>query len=328
MNVKLQNLYKNRLLHKGLEYAADKSPTFMAGTALVLSTLRPLSILATPKTDRENKKLACAKSIASAGINYTIMYGLTNVLTKGIKGIEDKPSLYLKQSTIKKLQEAGKPLSASKKYQFLSQMFKLGLGLVMAIPKSALTCTLIPPIMKKIFHNEEYKPSVAPASKKKVSFKGGAKLNPLSKGMGKIMDKPGMQNMAEKFKDSNYAMHIPVLGDILSTAAFIHQSSKSTKIKEDRKRVLNYNAGISTGLSIAASYVVDSLLNKPCEKFIKKFSQVNKDAPKLAKYIEGIRIAKPTIIMGSIYYLAIPLVSTFWAERIHKPKHNMERKLK
>ncbi len=328
MNVKLQNLYKNRLLHKGLEYAADKSPTFMAGTALVLSTLRPLSILATPKTDRENKKLACAKSIASAGINYTIMYGLTNVLTKGIKGIEDKPSLYLKQSTIKKLQEAGKPLSASKKYQFLSQMFKLGLGLVMAIPKSALTCTLIPPIMKKIFHNEEYKPSVAPASKKKVSFKGGAKLNPLSKGMGKIMDKPGMQNMAEKFKDSNYAMHIPVLGDILSTAAFIHQSSKSTKIKEDRKRVLNYNAGISTGLSIAASYVVDSLLNKPCEKFIKKFSQVNKDAPKLAKYIEGIRIAKPTIIMGSIYYLAIPLISTFWAERIHKPKHNIEREIK
>ena len=328
MNVKLQNLYKNRLLHKGLEYAADKSPTFMAGTALVLSTLRPLSILATPKTDRENKKLACAKSIASAGINYTVMYGLTNVLTKGIKGIEDKPSLYLKQSTIKKLQEAGKPLSASKKYQFLSQMFKLGLGLVMAIPKSALTCTLIPPIMKKIFHNEEYKPSVAPASKKKVSFKGGAKLNPLSKGMGKIMDKPGMQNMAEKFKDSNYAMHIPVLGDILSTAAFIHQSSKSTKIKEDRKRVLNYNAGISTGLSIAASYVVDSLLNKPCEKFIKKFSQVNKDAPKLAKYIEGIRIAKPTIIMGSIYYLAIPLISTFWAERIHKPKHNIEREIK
>ena len=328
MNVKLQNLYKNRLLHKGLEYAADKSPTFMAGTALVLSTLRPLSILATPKTDRENKKLACAKSIASAGINYTIMYGLTNILTKGIKGIEDKPSLYLKQSTIKKLQEAGKPLSASKKYQFLSQMFKLGLGLVMAIPKSALTCTLIPPIMKKIFHNEEYKPSVAPASKKKVSFKGGAKLNPLSKGMGKIMDKPGMQNMAEKFKDSNYAMHIPVLGDILSTAAFIHQSSKSTKIKEDRKRVLNYNAGISTGLSIAASYVVDSLLNKPCEKFIKKFSQVNKDAPKLAKYIEGIRIAKPTIIMGSIYYLAIPLISTFWAERIHKPKHNIEREIK
>ena len=328
MNVKLQNFYKNRLLHKGLEYAADKSPTFMAGTALVLSTLRPLSILATPKTDRENKKLACAKSIASAGINYTIMYGLTNVLTKGIKGIEDKPSLYLKQSTIKKLQEAGKPLSASKKYQFLSQMFKLGLGLVMAIPKSALTCTLIPPIMKKIFHNEEYKPSVAPASKKKVSFKGGAKLNPLSKGMGKIMDKPGMQNMAEKFKDSNYAMHIPVLGDILSTAAFIHQSSKNTKIKEDRKRVLNYNAGISTGLSIAASYVVDSLLNKPCEKFIKKFSQVNKDAPKLAKYIEGIRIAKPTIIMGSIYYLAIPLVSTFWAERIHKPKHNIEREIK
>ena len=322
MNVKLQNLYKNRLLHKGLEYAADKSPTFMAGTALVLSTLRPLSILATPKTDRENKKLACAKSIASAGINYTIMYGLTNILTKGIKGIEHKPSLYLKQSTIAKLQEAGKPLSASKKYQFLAQLFKLGLGFVMAVPKSALTCTLIPPIMKKVFHNEESGSPISSQNGKKLSFKGGAKLNPLSKGMGRVMDNPKMQNMAEKFKDSNYAMHIPVLGDILSTAAFIHQSNKSKKIKEDRKPVLNYNAGISTGLSIGASYIVDSLLNKPTEKFVNKFSEVNKHNPKLAKYVEGIRIAKPTLIMGSIYYLAIPLISTFWAERIHKPKHN------
>ena len=322
MNVKLQNLYKNRLLHKGLEYAADKSPTFMAGTALVLSTLRPLSILATPKTDRENKKLACAKSIASAGINYTIMYGLTNILTKGIKGIEDKPSLYLKQSTIAKLQEAGKPLSASKKYQFLAQLFKLGLGFVMAVPKSALTCTLIPPIMKKVFNNEESGSPISSQNGKKLSFKGGAKLNPLSKGMGRVMDNPKMQNMAEKFKDSNYAMHIPVLGDILSTVAFIHQSNRSKKIKEDRKRVLNYNAGISTGLSIGASYIVDSLLNKPTEKFVNKFSEVNKHNPKLAKYVEGIRIAKPTLIMGSIYYLAIPLISTFWAERIHKPKHN------
>ena len=69
VNLTTKSLYKNQLLHRGLEFAADKSPTFMAGTALVLSTLRPLSILATPKTDRENKKLTCAKSIASASIN-------------------------------------------------------------------------------------------------------------------------------------------------------------------------------------------------------------------------------------------------------------------
>lgn len=325
MNVKLttKNIYQNKILCKGLEYAADKSQTFMAGTALLLSTLRPITILATPKTDRENKKLACAKSIASAGINYSLMWGLTNILSKGIKGIENNPSMYLKKSTIKTIKETGKPLYASKKYQFLAQLFKLGLGFTMAIPKSSLTCALIPGIMDKILNRKNKKTEQKISSNKtiqqknkNISFKGGAKLNPLSKGIGKIIDKPFMQNMAERFKDSNYAMHIPVMSDILSTAAFIHQSNKSKKIKQERKRVLNYNAGISTGLSITASYIVDRALDKPTEKFIRKFSEANKEAPKLAKYVEGIKIAKPTLIMGGIYYIAVPLISTFFADRI------------
>lgn len=318
MKVKLtaKNLYKNQLLHKGLEFAADKSSAFMAGTALALSTLRPVSILVTPKTDRENKKLACAKSIASAGINYTLMYGVTSVLANGIKNIEDNPSMYLKKNTIKNLQVAGKPLYASKKYQFLAQLFKLGLAFAMTIPKSMLTCALIPSIMSKILNSKE-KNKTSNVQLKSLSFKGGAKLNPLSKGIGKVMDKSYMQNMAEKCKDTNYAMHIPVLGDILSTSVFIHQSNKSKKIEEGRKKVLNYNSGISTGLSIAASYIVDKALDKPTEKFIKNFSEANKDAPKLAKYVEGIKIAKPALIMGGIYYLAIPIVSTFWAERVN-----------
>lgn len=318
VNLVSKSLYKNQLLHRGLEFAADKSPTFMAGTALVLSTLRPLSILATPKTDRENKKLACAKSIASAGINYTLMYSLTSFLAKGIKNIETSPETYLKPQTIKILKEKNKPLSASKKYQFLAQLFKLGLAFAMTIPKSALTCELIPTIMNKVLNSK--KNATSPVNKQSTSpsFKGGAKLNPISKGIGKIMDKPCMQNMADKFKDTNYAMHIPVLGDILSTVAFIHQSNKSKKLEKDRKKVLNYNAGISTGLSIGASYIVDKALDKPTEKFVEKFSEINKDAPKLAKYVEGIKIAKPTLIMGGIYYLAIPLISTFWADRIGK----------
>ena len=49
---------------------------------------------------------------------------------------------------------------------------------------------------------------------------------------------------------------------------------------------------------------------------------MNKDVPKLAKYVEGIKIAKPTLIMGGIYYLAIPLVSTFWAERVNNKQKN------
>ncbi len=48
------------------------------------------------------------------------------------------------------------------------------------------------------------------------------------------------------------------------------------------------------------------------------FKEANKNSPKLDKYVEGIRIAKPTLLMGGIYYCVIPLVSTFFAERIGK----------
>ena len=63
------------------------------------------------------------------------------------------------------------------------------------------------------------------------------------------------------------------------------------------------------------------------EKFIKKFSEVNKNSPKLAKYIEGIKIVKPALIMGGIYYLAIPFISTFWAERIKPDKSQSKNQL-
>ena len=55
---------------------------------------------------------------------------------------------------------------------------------------------------------------------------------------------------------------------------------------------------------------------KSTEKFIKKFSEANKNSPKLEKYIDGIKIAKHAMIFGAIYYIAIPIISTFLADRL------------
>ena len=106
--------------------------------------------------------------------------------------------------------------------------------------------------------------------------------------------------------------------DIFATGAFITQTAKSKKIEEDRKKALMYNAGISTGLCIGGTYAISNLLKKSTDKFIVNFKKANKNSPKLDKYIEGIRIAKPALIMGGIYYIAIPLVSTFLADRCDK----------
>ena len=42
---------------------------------------------------------------------------------------------------------------------------------------------------------------------------------------------------------------------------------------------------------------------------------MNKNLPELEKYIEGIKIAKPVLILGAIYYMFIPVISTFLADR-------------
>ena len=48
------------------------------------------------------------------------------------------------------------------------------------------------------------------------------------------------------------------------------------------------------------------------------FKEVNKNLPELEKYVQGIQIAKPALILGGIYYIIIPVISTFFADRTGK----------
>ncbi|MCM1264814.1 MAG: hypothetical protein NC200_01325 [Candidatus Gastranaerophilales bacterium] len=342
------NLYKSKPLKDGLAYAANKPALFIAATQLALSTfVRPLSIMATPKTDSENKKLACVKSISSSLVYYLLMLGVSLPVSNGVEKMTEQPEKYMKKETIKNFKEAGKKLGESKGYQFATQLFKLGTGVVAAAPKAILTCLLMPPILavmgnmskkkdKNVNITKVTEPKQLPIIDKdpfaklhntnKPSFKGNIRLNPVAKGMGKVLDKPSVQKFSDRFKDSNFGMHAMALTDIINTGAFIWQNNKSKTIEDNRKRTLNYNAGISTGLSIIGGYVIDKALDKPTEKFIKKFSEANKADEKLTKYIEGIKIAKPTMVFGLIYYGIIPLVSTFIADRLDCTGKNDKKK--
>ena len=113
-------------------------------------------------------------------------------------------------------------------------------------------------------------------------------------------------------------MHIVAATDTLTTATFIHQTSKSKKLDKNDKKPLMYNAGISTALSIISSYTIDKLTQKPAQKFIEKFKKANKNDPNLAEYLEGIKIAKPILIMGVVYYTLIPIISTFVSDKLDK----------
>lgn len=312
--MKVNPIYTSKILKKGLEFAADNSALFAAGTTLALSTaIRPLSILATPKTDRENKKVACAKSIASSLTGYFLMLAVSKPFSRSIQKINKQPQEYLKKEAIETLKDGMDSLSKSKAYMLATQMFKLGLGMIIAAPKAIITAAGVPLILKMFKPEAPQDPIV---KSKNPTFTGNRDI--VAKGISKVLNNQKYQNFATKFKDSNFPMHIVALTDLITTGTFVHQTQNSPKVAEDRKKPLIHNAIISTGLSIISSYFVDKMLDKPTEKFIEKFKEINKKSPKLDKYVEGIRIAKPILIMGGIYYTVIPVISTFLADRTAK----------
>lgn len=313
-DISFQSLYKNKALKKGLEFAADNGTLFIATTTLTLSGIRPLAILATPNTNKKNKQVACAKSITSSVNGYLIALACSYPLSKAIKRIDKKPEKYLKKETINVLKESGKKLSDSKAYSMATQLFKLGLGLVIAAPKSILNA-MGTPYFLKLFNTEQSACQEQNQTGENPSFKG---KNKLSSNIGKIIDTKKFKEFVTKYKDSNFPLHIIAGTDAFATAVFAQQIATSKKIEKKDKNPLIYNSIISTVLSIASTYLIDGLTKNQTDKFIKNFSKTNKNDPKLAKQIEGIKIVKPTLIAGCIYYILIPIISTFFADRIKK----------
>ena len=340
--MKVQSVYNSRILKKCFEFAANNGALFAASATVGFSMARPLIILATPKTDEQNKRYAGTKSIASTLIGYLLMLAASKPIAKAVKNIDNNPSKYLSSDTIRSLSVNGKNLTSSKKYSFATQLFKLGVGFVLAAPKAALTCALIPPIMLKLFGNsKKFSDNIDLKETNKISFRGlysnGVKDIPykisnnfkhvfgdiglkstdmLAKGIGNIINTKGMQNFINAFNNTRFEQHIISLTDLFSTAAFIQMTQRSKKIEKDRKDALIYNSAISTIISVAGGYIIDSLTKKPTEKFIENFKKANIHSPKLDKYVEGIRVVKPVLILGTLYYIFIPLISTFMADRL------------
>lgn len=307
-DISFKSIYTNSAVKKGLELASSNGALFGASATVAFSALRPLSIMCTPKTDKENRKIAAAKSVTSSLINFGLMLAVSLPLAKAIKKMDEKPLKYLKKETIKELKSGDKELTESKGYIFATQFFKLGIASVVAIPKAIMTASGIPYIVDSFSPKKN--------KNKDVSFHGLS--DKTAKGIGNTLNKNWMKKFTERYKDSNFPMHITALTDTISTIVFIQQAKKNKKIEETRKKALLYNAAISTGLSIAGGYTIDKLLDKPTENFIEKYKKINSGDKNLTKQIQGIRIAKPFLILGTIYYIFIPLISTFLAERADK----------
>ena len=319
-DISFKSIYTNKAFKRSLEFASDNGALFSAATILGFSTcVRPAAIWLAPKSDKENKKFACAKSISSSGAGFALTYAISRPFANSIKKIDKNPERYLKQDTVKFFTKNEEKLTHSKSYNLATQMFKLGLGLVIAMPKAILTSAGLPYIMQGLFHQKKQEDT----NSHNISFKG--KGERVTHTIASVIDKKGLQKFSNKYKDSNFPMHIVAATDILNTGAFIYYTKESKKIEERRKKALIYNTAIATGLSILSGYIVDKLLDKPAQKFIENFKKANKGQANLEKQVEGIKIIKPMLILGIIYYTFIPFVSTYMAELADKnPKFDLK----
>ena len=174
-NLNFGGFFNSKVLHKTLAYASDNGAVLGAAIAAFTSVvLRPITILALPNVEKENKQYACTKSIASSLLGYGILFSVMQPISVALKKINKEPAKYLTKNTIKRLSDAGREVTSSGKYMLATKTFTMGSDFVFAIPKAILTVALIPPIMTLIFGKKKINEKVKTLDSV-VQFKGNNK---------------------------------------------------------------------------------------------------------------------------------------------------------
>ena len=157
-NISFDGFWGNKNIKSVLKFASNNGALFAATTTLALSAgIRPLVILSTPNTNNENKKIACAKSITSGLLEFVITLLISLPIAAAFKKIDKNPKKYLKTETINNLKKDCSNLKESNAYSLATQLFKLGIGFAVVIPKSILTALGIPVILDKCFSKDKNK---------------------------------------------------------------------------------------------------------------------------------------------------------------------------
>ncbi len=315
----------NKITLNALEKIADHGASFSLGASFVgAMALRPLAISLTPKTDKENKKYASINSISSAAAKLLLAETIALPVENAIKKINKNPKDFLNENTLKNF------YPDKKSYSFLTQTIKQSTNLLTAIPKSYLTVALIPVIANKFFNKKEEEkkdiinPAIFKGMEKFSSFQNisftGKKIGLFESGISKILNNETLQNFSKKHSpnSNNIARDFSVISDILLTGASIFHTKNSKKIKQERKNPLIYNNILSTTASILFGCALDKLIQTSTKKSIENFKALNKNNPKLNKYIEGINILRPTVVFAFVYYGILPIATTYFADKMDK----------
>lgn len=322
---KAKSILQNKYVLKGLEKVSEHGTSVTTGLSLLFALgLKPIVINHTPGVNKENKQYAIANTICASTIRTAMVLALAVPVENGIKRIDEQYQKFLKESTIKNLSNNAKKLSESRSYKFITQLVKLGVGAIIAIPKSFLAVALIPIVMDKLYSKkstsaQQQVPKSEIKPQQKTSFTGNIG-DSISRGLAKIIDNTHLQNFANKYQrsDSNIAKHITALTNIAGVGSASVLIAQDDKIKKDRRMALIYNNLISTGITIFSGYIIDRLIKKSSKNFVEKFKKLNDGTPNINKCIEGINILRPALIFAGIHFLILPFISTYLSDRIDK----------
>lgn len=313
-HLNFKGLYDNKAVLKGLELISDHSASFVAGASFACAVgLRPLAIHLTPKADKDNKKIISAESISSAFSKLLVAEAIALPVESAIKKVNLNPKQFLKKETLNNI--------SLKDFNFLTQIIKLSSNLISAVPKTVLSVALIPVVSDLLFKNkkeENMKNNSFSKNDTQIEFKGLKDIP--SNFVSKIVNDKNVQEFAKKhsYNDKNIAKNMSVVTDVFLTLGSVIGVNKSKKIDEKSKKPLILNKLISSTASILVGCKLDELTQKSTKNFIKKFSEINKNNPKLPKYISGINVLRPTIIFAVVYYGILPIISTFAADKLSK----------
>ncbi len=303
--------YNNKVVLSSLEMVANHSASFVAGASFVGATLiRPLAISATPKAEKNNKKILSAESISSGIVKLLIALGISIPIENAVKNINKKQ------------------ISNKENFDFLSQAIKLSSNLISAIPKSILAVALIPLVadllsFKRKENKKEDKIILNPPTfiefKNNINFKG-KKNSALTKSIETIINSKQAQEFANNFssKKDDLARNMTVLTDVLLTAGGVVAVETSKKIEKKDKKPLVINKLLSSAISIFLGCSIDKIIKNMGKNIVDNFKNENLSNPKLAKYLDGINVLRPTVIFALVYYALIPIFTTYVSDKITK----------
>ena len=318
------NFLNSKKLLKVLKFASDKGALVTSGATVAFSAvLRPAITMLTPDTPERDKKYSAAKSIASAAAVFLTTGLLSGRVNKGLERISKYTDKYLSKKSMENLKDGAKKLELSAKYRALEQTIKLSPEMLTVVPKLFLTSALITPVADYIIKKDKNSAPVKTEENKTQSFKGlkGNSGKKAAKIIAKIMNNEKVQDFVGKIKNKKFIENSIYIKDVIATGVFSGFVKINKTIDQKDKANLIANTVVSTALSIAGAMSFDKVFEKPLAKLSEQFKMANKNDANLEKYLNGARILKSALILGTIYYGIIPIISTYAGSKISNKQY-------